>query len=133
MQKIQIKVIQSDESNETNKNQFFELNSPNGKNRLKIAVDKLICFEANDNYVNIYYLADENNVQKSMERLSLKQISESMLQIDMPFERIHKSYLINPAFCKGISGKAQGYKVQMLGLETELPVSRNYEIDRLKG
>ncbi len=97
---------------------MFCLENETGKMLLKLPVNQLICFEANDNYVIIYY------VDKKMEEiLSLENIK---------FERVHKSFLINANYLISISGKAQAYKLELYGLENLIPVSRSYSINLLE-
>lgn len=50
----------------------FHLENDNGKLLLEVPVNKIICYEANDNYVITYYLDKNDQLKKSMERISLK-------------------------------------------------------------
>lgn len=111
---------------------MFCLESETGKMLLKLPVNQLICFEANDNYVIIYYVDKNNNLKKLMERFSLKKMEEILLLENVKFERVHKSFLINPNFLVAISGKAQAYKLELNGLENLIPVSRSYSINVLE-
>ena len=54
----------------------FVLTNENGKVLLDVKTNKIICFEANDNYAVTYYINDKDEVKKSMERISLKKIIE---------------------------------------------------------
>ena len=99
---------------------------------LKLPVNQLICFEANDNYVIIYYVDKNNNLKKLMERFSLKKMEEILLLENVQFERVHKSFLINPYFLVAISDRAQAYKLELNGLENLIPVSRSYSINVLE-
>lgn len=110
----------------------FCLENETGKMLLKLPVNQLICFEANDNYVIIYYVDKNNNLKKLMERFSLKKMEEILLLESVKFERVHKSFLINPYFLVAISGKAQAYKLELNGLENLIPVSRSYSINVLE-
>jgi hypothetical protein len=118
--------------NETIKEEMFCLENEAGKLLLKIPVNQLICFEANDNYVIIYYLDKNNSLKKLMERFSLKKMEEILFLENLKFERVHKSFLINPNFLIAISGKAQAYKLELQGLENLIPVSRSYSINLLE-
>jgi DNA-binding LytR/AlgR family response regulator len=58
---------------------------------------------------------------------------EELLAIEnVKFERIHKSFLINPNYLLAIKGKAQAYKLEMQCMEEMLPVSRSYSIQVLE-
>lgn len=111
---------------------MFCLENETGKMLLKLPVNQLICFEANDNYVIIYYVDKNNNLKKLMERFSLKKMEEILSLENIKFERVHKSFLINANYLISISGKAQAYKLELYGLENLIPVSRSYSINLLE-
>lgn len=112
--------------------ELFVLESETGKTLLKATMQQLISFEANDNYVIIYYFDKNNHVKKVMERFSLKKMEEMLAPSSILFERVHKSFLINPNYLVNIKGKAQAYKLELRGLEELVPVSRSYAIERLE-
>lgn len=109
----------------------FHLENDHGKMLLEIAIKQIICFEANDNYVVTHFLNKNNELKKSMERVSLKKIEELLAIEEVQFFRVHKSYLINPEYLEEIKGKAQAYKIKLKHLETLIPVSRSYDINQL--
>lgn len=111
---------------------LFCLESETGKTLLKLPIHQLICFEANDNYVIIYYLDKNDSLKKLMERFSLKKMEEILFKENVKFERVHKSFLINPTRLIAISGKAQAYKLELEGLDSLIPVSRSYSINLLE-
>jgi DNA-binding LytR/AlgR family response regulator len=106
---------------------LFELLNPKGRVVLSIPFDSLLCFEANDNYINIYF-EGENGLQKRMERLSMKKVEVLIDPVAEQFLRVHKSYLINRQKVRAIHGKAQNYQLQMDQLDFEVPVSRRMPI-----
>lgn len=112
--------------------QTFVLENETGKQILKVTTDRLICFEANDNYVVTYYLDKDGNPKKSMDRCSLKKIDDILTQSGISFERVHKSYIVNPDYIDSIKGKSQAYKLQLHHFESLIPVSRSYDITGLK-
>ncbi|TXI84702.1 MAG: LytTR family transcriptional regulator [Crocinitomicaceae bacterium] len=67
-----------------------------------------------------------------MERFSLKKMEEILFKENVKFERVHKSFLINPTRLIAISGKAQAYKLELEGLDSLIPVSRSYSINLLE-
>jgi tetratricopeptide (TPR) repeat protein len=109
---------------------IFQLENEKGKILLKIAMNQIISFEANDNYVITHYLSEDDNFQKSMERASLKKI-EVLLSGNPTFHRVHKSHIVNENHVKSIAGKAQSYKIEMNHLETAIPVSRSFDIKQI--
>ena len=107
---------------------YFELINAKGKTTFKVDSKDIIYFESNDNYVVTYYLDKERSLKKSMDRLSLKSV-ETMLESNaIQFSRVHKSFLINPTLVKGVSGRSQAYKIEMLHTDIEIPVSRKFDV-----
>ena len=110
----------------------FVLENESGKQILKVGTKKLICFEANDNYVVTYYFDHEGQLKKSMNRFSLKKIDDILMASNIHFERVHKSYIVNPDYIEAIKGKAQSYKLQLRHFDSLIPVSRSYDISLLQ-
>ena len=127
-----VSVKESNPQDDQRPEKLFHLENENGKILLEVPIDRIICYEANDNYVVTYYLDKKNQLKKSMERVSLKKIEELLAREHVSFFRVHKSYLINPDYLEEIKGKAQAYKLQMRHFETLVPVSRSYDISQLE-
>lgn len=110
----------------------FILENESGKKLLDVAINRIICFEANDNYVVTYYLDKEDKIKKSMERISLKKIEEMLNGLGVTsFSRVHKSYLVHQLFISEIKGKAQAQKIKLHHLEILVPVSRTFNLSTL--
>jgi len=111
----------------------FILENESGKVLLNVFISQIICFEANDNYVITYYMNKQNELKKSMERISLKKIEEILSVLGAStFSRVHKSYLIHTLYIDEINGKAQAQKIKLKNLEMLIPVSRTFQIATLK-
>ena len=111
----------------------FVLENENGKVLIDLDITRIICFEASDNYAVTYYLNQNDDLKKSMERVSLKKIESILDDLNTSsFERIHKSYIINKIFVNELKGKAQAYKIKMEKLNILIPVSRSYDINIIK-
>lgn len=123
---------EQEEGNSTSNVQTFVLQNEAGKQILKVTTDNLICFEANDNYVVTHYLDKDGKPKKSMDRCSLKKIDDILHSSEIRFERVHKSYIINPDYIDALKGKAQAYKLQLRHFEALIPVSRSYDISVLQ-
>ncbi|MCR9172076.1 MAG: tetratricopeptide repeat protein [bacterium] len=117
-------------NNELEPRAMFVLKNNSGKIVLEIEADRVISFEANDNYVITYYLSNDNTLQKSMERTSLKKI-EALIEGNSNFYRVHKSYVINKKHLLSVGGKSQAYKINMQFLKEPIPVSRSFDINQI--
>jgi len=122
------KILGSEVAAPTETNAKFKLKNDKGRVLVDIELKNILCFEANDNYVNIYHLLEDGSIKKSMQRISLKKVEEILNELDVIFKRVHKSYLINPAQIDKIGGKAQAYRVTLKQFDKEIPVSRNFNI-----
>lgn len=114
------------EPNETTE-PVFTLNNSKGKSLFEIEASKILCFEANDNYVIIHFLDGESHA-KHMERIALRKIEDLLEAIGVTFSRVHKSFLVNPEYVHEVNGKSQAYRLKIEHLEFEIPVSRKFDI-----
>jgi len=105
----------------------FELMNTKGKVSFSVNLPDIVCFEANDNYLTIYYVENEK-LYKQMERLSMRKAEEMTEALNDVFLRVHKSFLVNRSFITAISGKAQHHKLNVSHMEFEIPVSRRVNI-----
>lgn len=128
--KSKIKFAGHDDKDQPFRPKFTLLNS---KSRvvLEVEYEKIICFEANDNYVLTHYLKENGDRKKSLDRLSLKQVENILKENSIDFFRVHKSFIVNPAFIESIGGKSQAYKLTLKLFDSEVPVSRSFDISSL--
>lgn len=113
-------------------NTIFKLFSDAGKVVLAVPFQRILYFEASDNYVICYYLDASEKPKKSMNRISMRKIEELLHGNMSIFARIHKSFIINTNYVEGISGRVQSYKLEMMYTDVLLPVSRTYDIQSIK-
>ncbi len=131
-EKIQLENKLENSTQEIEEKKFI-LENENGKVLIELFLSQIICFEASDNYAVTYYLNQNQEVKKSMERVSLKRIEELIEELNSSdFERVHKSYIVNKKYVEDLKGKAQAYKLKMLNLQILVPVSRSYDINVIK-
>jgi DNA-binding LytR/AlgR family response regulator len=123
--------VHRSEESEGEQEKVFHLENENGKLLLEVPIKSIICYEANDNYVITYYLNEEGQLKKSMERISLKKIEEILHSEGVEFARVHKSYLINVDYLSDIKGRSQAYRIQLRFFEELIPVSRAFDISAL--
>ena len=103
------------------------LNSENKKEGLTIELDSLIFICSIDNYIEIYFSAN-NIVEKRLLRYSLSRVEIDNKGSSEIF-RCHKSYIVNKKKISSIIGNAAGYKLILAGHDTPIPVSRKWNKD----
>ncbi|MCU0426766.1 MAG: LytTR family transcriptional regulator [Candidatus Kapabacteria bacterium] len=99
------------------------------KEQYELNPASILCVQANDNYVTLYYESGEN-VKKVLFRATLKSL-EDQLASQHNFYRCHKSYIVNLSNVFKVSGNAQGYKLHLSDLEFVVPVSRSLQNEML--
>ena len=129
MVKARVATAPTEDSNV--KEVLFHLENENGKLLLEVPVSRIICYEANDNYVLTHYLEEDGALRRSMERISLRKIEQLLAEEQIQFLRVHKSYLVNPAYVADVKGRSQAYKLQLKDFDQLVPVSRSYDISAL--
>lgn len=95
----------------------------NSQEEIRFAEDQFLLAKSQANYVDIFYLKDEQ-IHKEMIRFTISGLVElipSALQI-------HRSYLVNPAQIKSISGNTRKGNIQIKQLEEEIPISPKHFI-----
>jgi DNA-binding LytR/AlgR family response regulator len=129
-QDIQSKItISSETAEQESDDSVLKLTNDNGKVLLNVKLSRIICFEANDNYVVTYFNNSKGELEKSMERVSMKKIEEILTPLSRNFQRVHKSYIVNQLYVIQVQGKAQSYRLKLDGLSIDVPVSRNFDIE----
>lgn len=101
----------------------IRLTAENEKDTLILMSQELLFIESADNYSEVVFWKD-NKIQKVLLRSSLSRIEGQINQVFIA--RCHRSYIINLRKVTGISGNAQGYKVQLQNWTSPLPVARRY-------
>lgn len=89
---------------------------------LKLSLGDFLFAESADNYVEVFYLVNEN-ISKKLLRTSLQQIESSLAEFEHII-RTHRSFLTNMQWVNDFSGNAQGLKLKIAKGNLEVPVSR---------
>ncbi|NJC25670.1 LytTR family DNA-binding domain-containing protein [Neolewinella antarctica] len=82
----------------------------------------LFC-EARQNYVRVGYLREGHFAEETI-RATLAETADKLSNSTVI--RCHRSYLVNTDHIAAVRGNAQGLKVNLVGTEEEVPVSRSY-------
>lgn len=101
-----------------------------GKNVLKLRLDNIICFNSDDNYVDITVI-DKNGKHKTIVfRATLTSISKQ-LKGQSHFIRVHRSFVINLKYLSDFN-KKDSLKINHKDLELTIPVSKKHLKDLLE-
>jgi LytTr DNA-binding domain len=103
---------------------------PNGKEELSLPVAELRYLRAADNYIEVYQLAGDK-VQRHVLRATLAE-AEARLAEFPGWCRCHKSYLVQLAHVRHVTGNAQGCRLHFADGLADIPVSRN-RIEEVRG
>ncbi len=104
---------------------IIELPTYNSSATWPVDPDKILYVEAQQNYVTITYVNDQNVIAKEMLRNTLSRIATALS--DTSILQCHRSYLVNKSRIQQVSGNAQGLRLQLDGIEPpSVPVSRKY-------
>ena len=98
------------------------LPSENQSDAFKLKPSQLVCLKTSDNYLEVYYLNEQEEIQNRMIRSSMKRMQEN-LDEDM-FYRPHQSYLVNLAYIKGLKKVQNNHFLEMAYLDFDVAISR---------
>ena len=94
--------------------------------KLIISASAVMYITAEENYVNIFYLKDDNRVANYVLRASMRSLEQNAGKHGLV--RCHRSYYVNPAHVKVLRKDAGGQFVAELDVDRQpaIPVSRTY-------
>ena len=102
------------------------INGQNQDDLLTVTKSQFIYAESDQNYVTIFFKRGEK-VENKLMRSSLQAIND---QLDFAV-RIHRSYLINPAYLKSIDGNKRKRVALLKCIDSKLPVPSGFDEDSL--
>ena len=108
---------------------LFELKG-DGKNLLKVSLDRVLYFKADDNYVDIMTLGQNNKQETLVFRTSLKSLAEQLKEHSQ-FIRVHRSFIINLRYKRNLD-KKDSINIGNDETQIEVPVSKKYKEELLK-
>lgn len=94
-----------------------------GKNkneRLEILKNELFYIQSVENYIEIYYLKPDKQLQSKTFRQTLSQVHEQVSFL----EKCHRSYLVNLECVSEIEGNSQRAKIAFKQIDTKIPLSK---------
>ncbi len=116
--------VRSESANTEMTDETINFKDEKGKYRLSIKKSSILYIEANDNYVNIYYL-DNDKVGYTMLRNNLKSLEDKLKPYGIV--RCHRSYMVNLHKIKMISREKEGVYLTFDEVAvSRLPLSKSY-------
>ena len=102
--------------------QMVSLYSDNQTDKFRIKQSDILCFKTCDNYLELFYLNEDEQLKTRLIRSSMKRM---MFQLDSQnFYRPHQSYLVNKAHIKGlVKVKNQSY-IELAYIDFNVNISR---------
>jgi DNA-binding LytR/AlgR family response regulator len=114
----------------SNDNILIPFHDEKGILRISIKQNNFLYLEANDNYVNLYYLVD-GKIESFLLRNSLKKIESELINFDII--RCHRSYIVNFSKVRMIYKNSNGLTIELdVPERIQIPISRNYSENILK-
>lgn len=100
----------------------YVLIGKNKNEKLELKKNELLYIQAEENYINIYFIDSNNQAQSKTFRQTLSVVHEqaSFLQ------KCHRSYLVNINQIYEIQGNSQSAKICFLQVEQKVPLSKTY-------
>jgi DNA-binding LytR/AlgR family response regulator len=98
------------------------LYSENQSDGFKVKPKQIVCFKTSDNYLEVYYLNESNELQNRMIRSSMKKMEDNLDAEN--FYRSHQSYMVNVAYIKGLKKVKNNHFLKMSYLDFYVSISR---------
>lgn len=110
-------------SDSTNNSDIILISSFINSESFNLKINSFLFAKIDGNYAEIY-TKSENNFDRKLIRLSLKELEEQLKEFSFIF-KTHRSYLVNTKQITSVNGNAQGYKLQLDNYPSQIPVSRS--------
>jgi len=118
--------VVSDERTASRTENRINLFDNNGLLKFSIREENLYFIEADDNYIQAWYLDSDERVKQYMLRCRLKTIEDSFAGSNLV--RCHRKYIVNITKVRVLKGEDKGYLLDMdLESVDPIPVSKTYE------
>ena len=95
------------------------------KDTLTVKVSQIINVSSAGNYIEVFWLDDDQQLKKQMVRTSLQKAEQSLEKYSFIY-KCHRSHLININYVEKVEGNSQGYRVYLSQCKIPIPISRNY-------
>ena len=100
----------------------IQISSRLKKEELSFYPQQFIYAEADGNYV-VFHLEEEPRTRKEIIRNSISDIEQQLTSHDFMI-RTHRAFIVNVKKVRSKKGNTLGYKIKLMGADSEIPVSR---------
>jgi DNA-binding LytR/AlgR family response regulator len=118
-----VPVADNKEITEAPKKELIKITSQLKKEELNFYPEELVYLTSEGNYVN-FFLLRENKIKKFVIRNSINNIEQQLSGIPY-FSRTHRAFIVNMKKIITLKGNSLGYRLRLIGIDEEIPVSRN--------
>jgi hypothetical protein len=109
-------------SDENNERQIITFYSENKSDGFKIKQQQFVCLKTCDNYLEVYYLNESNELQNRLIRSSMKKMAQHLDQKN--FFRPHQSFIVNLIYVVGLKKVKNNHLLEVSHLDFDLLVTR---------
>ena len=102
---------------------LIRLESENGRDSISTTLDSLLFIEAQDNYVMIHHLVNDE-LKKQLIRSTMKEIEANLKELNVV--RCHRSFIVNINKVIKVKGDTHQMKLFLPHVENYIPVSRSF-------
>jgi len=104
--------------------QEVALVAANGKDTIRFGAASLLYVSADENYVTVHFKKEQPT--EAILRSSITRIEQQLGDFRPGFFRCHRTFIINVAKIRNVSGNAQGLKLKLEDVAQLIPVARRY-------
>ena len=96
---------------------------------LTLKLDDFLFAKSENNYSTFYY-SKSGSLEKALVRISFKNVETQISDYDSLI-RCHNRYIVNKSKIEEVKGNARSLYIQLKGYEEMIPISRNFEKEKL--
>ncbi|PLX23727.1 MAG: hypothetical protein C0599_03945, partial [Salinivirgaceae bacterium] len=116
--------LNGNSENNINQEEAILIEGNNKNEKISISPSAFYFAKSDGNYLQVYY--EQNGEQRQdMIRLTLSNLISVFDKYDFIMQ-CHRAYVVNTKKIKGVDGNAQGLRLKLENVNSEVLVSRNY-------
>ena len=114
---------ESKENSSSFENKIITIKGNTLGDSLEVCPKDIIYIESLSNYADIWYIDEGRRCKKTL-RITMKLLNEQLSEAEF-LQSCHRAYIVNLNYAVSISSRSAGtYKLQLQGIDKEIPVSR---------